>query len=68
MKTPNYEFILARISGCKTVDDTYVIFHEISDYIETYNVSCIMYKKLFDKTMDKYKEIEKNRLDNQAKS
>ena len=58
-KQHDYIFLEARINQCKTVYDTYIVFDEISDYIETYNVSYMAYRKIFDKCMNKYKELIK---------
>lgn len=55
---PNYEFLKARIKGCQTTEDVYKVFDEISDYLIKYNVSEIMYRKIFDLCMAKYNEVK----------
>lgn len=57
-KQHDYLYLEARIDMCKFPEDTYVVFSEIQDYLCVYNVSNIMYRKLFEKCMDKYNEIK----------
>lgn len=51
------EFLEARIKSCKTVDDCYVVWSEIQDYLGTYDVTEETYEILFNKVKDKYVEI-----------
>ena len=57
-KQHDYIFLEARIKGCKTVEDTYAVFLELSDYLGAYKVTQRVYRKIFDECMDKYKELK----------
>lgn len=57
-KQHDYLYLEARINNCVVPEDIYVVFSEIQDYLGVYNVSGIMYRKLFEKCMDKYNEIK----------
>lgn len=62
-KHRNLEFLLASIKDAKTVEDTYILFSKIQDYLEEYNVQTITYRNLFDNCMDKYRSIQHNSYD-----
>lgn len=57
MKLPDIEFLEARIHNCKTVDDCYICWSEVQDYLCTYDVTKETYEILYDKVKDKYIEI-----------
>lgn len=59
-KRHDYLYLEARMDMCKTPEDTYIVFSEIQDYLGEYNISGIMYRKLFEKCMDKYNELKTN--------
>lgn len=58
MKQPNYEFVEFTIQHADTLPEIYKAFDVISNYLQTYNVGYRAYIKLFDKCMEKYKEIK----------
>lgn len=54
---PNIDFLEARIANIQTADDCYVVWSEIQDYLNIYNVTMENYRILYDKVKHKYTEI-----------
>ena len=57
-KQHDYMFLETRIKGCKTVEDTYKVFSEISDYLGAYIVTERTYRRIFNLCMEKYNELK----------